>query len=236
MEISFAACCEVYALGNLWFLFFPCFRFLVPCAETCAQRTSALRITYYSSVQNGTVYVGRTWKITFQRWYASHFFYVRPMDYYCVKTLPPRVDMRYEGHGLTTKRKNSHCLVKMEKSRNLKQIVCRMLRCVIVICIEPSHCKAPSKIVLTDAAKRDVQGDAFQFSIARAISLMIWMCPQPKLVYSRIALSGHIGQDDTSLLRTPNLSPKLKISIQLNLCNLDTSKSRTAFVFQVCHS
>jgi hypothetical protein len=50
--------------------------------------------------------------------------------------------------------------------------------------------------------------------------------------YSGTSLSGHLCQEDTSLLRTQNFSPKLVISIQFDLCNWDTPQLRTAFVYK----
>jgi hypothetical protein len=49
-------------------------------------------------------------------------------------------------------------------------------------------------------------------------------------MYSGTSLSGHLCQEDTSLLRTPMSSPLLVISIHVDLRNQDTSQLRTALV------
>jgi hypothetical protein len=48
--------------------------------------------------------------------------------------------------------------------------------------------------------------------------------------YSGPSLSGHLCQQDTSVLRTPMFSPKFVISIHFDLCNQDTSQLRTAVI------
>jgi hypothetical protein len=55
--------------------------------------------------------------------------------------------------------------------------------------------------------------------------------PDSRLSVERNLTYGNLRQEDTSLLRTQNFSDKLIISIRLDLCDEDTSQSRTAFVF-----